>query len=41
MANMDIGLFCYEICDRISRIIEWIFFIESRQVSSIVFLIKT
>ena len=34
-------LLCYEICNRISRIIEWIFFMESRQASSIVFLIKT
>ena len=36
-------LLCHEICNRISRIIEWTFFLESRQVSSIVivFLIKT
>ena len=32
-------LLCYKICNRISRIIEWIFFMESRQVSSMVFLI--
>ena len=30
-------LLCYEICNRISHITEWIFFMEPRQVGSIVF----
>ena len=41
LLQLNSCLLCYEICNRISRIIEWIFFMESRQVSSIVFLIKT